>query len=45
MPNMDYGNQVHPPQRTYSYAPQAVRYVNQYGEEVFPREVNELRYQ
>ncbi|KAK3703859.1 hypothetical protein LTR37_014182 [Vermiconidia calcicola] len=45
MPSMDYGNQVHPPQRTYSYAAQAARYVNQYGEEVFPREVSELRYQ
>ena len=47
MPGPDYNSSVQP-QRTYTQAPQNVRYVDQNGNEVFPREVrqvSEFRYQ
>ncbi|KAK3056537.1 hypothetical protein LTR09_002330 [Extremus antarcticus] len=50
MPGMDYHSAAQQapqpaPQRTYSQAPQqSVRYMDQYGNEVFPRQVSEMRY-
>ena len=47
MPGLDYNSSAQP-QRTYTQAPQNVRYVDQNGNEVFPREVRQLsefRYQ
>ena len=46
MPGIEYGNTAQPqqtPQRMQSQAPQSLRYVDQYGNEVFPRQVSELR--
>ena len=47
MPGIEY-NMPGQPQRAYTQAPQNVRYVDQYGNAVFPREVrqvSEFRYQ
>lgn len=48
MPGSDYGAQVQQPAYSYAPAPQAVKYVDQYGREVYPqqvRQVSEFRYQ
>ncbi|KAK5118789.1 hypothetical protein LTR85_007995 [Meristemomyces frigidus] len=48
MPGADYGAQVQQPAYSYAPAPQAVKYVDQYGREVYPqqvRQVSEFRYQ
>ena len=46
MPGMDYSGAAQP-QRAYTQATQTVKYVDQYGNEVFPsqvRQVGEFRY-
>ncbi|KAK5175580.1 uncharacterized protein LTR77_000719 [Saxophila tyrrhenica] len=47
MPPPDYRMSAQPaPQRTYSQAPpQSVRYVDQYGKEVYPQQVSQVHYQ